>query len=825
MTTDDMEKRVLQLFDAAQDIPSDVRADWLREQAGEDTALLTRLEGLLAADASAANVLRTGGAKQAFKDEVGTVKRAGAYRVTDLIGRGGMGDVYKGQRDQGDFEHEVAIKVIKPGLLSKSVEARLKAERQILADLNHPNIARLFDGGELEDGSPYIIMEYIEGEPVTHWVEAQKLSLLDRLWLFCDLCRAVQYAHQNLIVHRDITPSNVLVTKEGVIKLIDFGIAKPQDVFVDTGQDLQVPSSEFVGSKPSLASLSFTPGYAAPERAEGAKPNILSDIFSLGKLLAHIIPDERTKRDLRAIVSKATKEKPAERYVSVDNLRDEVVRYLNDYPVEAVHGGRGYRFSKFFKRRWLTVISVSVVAAGLVGGLAVTTGLYKEAEAARVEADDRFEDVRELANFMLFDLYDELEVVPGNTKAMSKLADEAQEYLDGLSRSAQADIGLRLEAASGLNRVAGILGSPVTKSLGRRADSREVYKVSYERLEALHEEAPENPEVKRALAEAAFDNSIFQYIAENVSEPCFMFAEESVRLYDELIAEFDDEADHIARAYSMINTARPLFYMGREEESLARYAALELKVLALLESAEDKLAARRLAGQFYSERANTTTLRIVDLPRVSDPEFESLGLSDFTLPLGYAKTGIEYLEAVIAANSEAVSSDIGHLAKGYFRLGQIYARAQESKLSEDALLVSQRYLESLLQNDPDNRQSLRLLIAVRTQLAQALWRLSKTNEAVALNGKILATYQDLRDAEPDSPGHIRDFGTAYMLAANADEEAGDFEEMCRKLNLGRLQFVELEERFSIADSDRVAFFDPLKAKVQECIADGRLKDE
>ena len=823
MTTDDMEKRVLQLFDAAQDIPSDVRADWLREQAGEDTALLARLEGLLAADAAAANVLRTGGAKQAFEDEVGTVKRAGAYRVTDLIGRGGMGDVYKGQRDQGDFEHEVAIKVIKPGLLSKSVEARLKAERQILADLNHPNIARLFDGGELEDGSPYIIMEYIEGEPVTHWVEAQKLSLPDRLWLFCDLCRAVQYAHQNLIVHRDITPSNVLVTKEGVIKLIDFGIAKPQDVFVDTGQDLQMPSSEFVGSKPSLASFSFTPGYAAPERAEGAKPNILSDIFSLGKLLAHIIPDGRIKRDLRAIVSKATEANPAERYVSVDNLRDEVVRYLNDYPVEAVHGGGGYRFSKFFKRRWLTVTGVSAVAAGLVGGLAVTTGLYKEAEVARVEADGRFEDVRELANFMLFDLYDELEVVPGNTKAMSKLADEAQAYLEVLSKSGRADLNLQLEAASGLNRVANILGSPAQKSLGRRAESRAVFKSSYDRLKALYKENPDNPDITRALAQSAFDNNVFQYIAEDISETSFAFAEESVRLYDALLALDNNEADRIARVLSAISAARPLIYMEREDESLSRYDALEGEVMALVSTAEDEVAAMRMAASYYAERGNSTTLYVANTLKRAAANGEEETEGDYTLAIEHLLKAIEYLEVINERDADNVASNLDQLGKTYFRLGLAYAWAKEHQSSEEVLVKSEDYFNALLRNDPENRQALRLVIAVRTQRAQALWRLSRVEESIAINEEIITIYQELREAEPDSAGHVRDFGSAYLLAGNAYAEAGDFREMCNKFNLGRLQFIELEERFGIVESDRRAFLDPLTANVQRCKDEGLLE--
>jgi len=721
----------------------------------------------------------------------------------------------------------VAIKVIKPGLVSESIEARLKTERQILADLNHPCIARLFDGGELEDGSPYIIMEYIEGEPITEWTEKRSLSLADRLWLFCDLCRAVQYAHQNLIVHRDITPSNVLVTEKGALKLIDFGIAKPQDVLTskEDADDKVSGRSAAVSGPPSLASLSFTPGFAAPERGRGAQPNILSDIFSLGRLLEHLVPKAQSNRDLQAIVRQATKEDPADRYASVDNLRDEIVRYLDGYAIEAREGGGLYRFAKLFKRRWLPM-TVGLGAAGaLVAGLIVTTGLYQQAETSRAEADQRFEDVRELAGFMLFYLYDELSDVPGNTHAMSKLADEAQAYLEVLSKSDRASLDLQIEAASGLNRIANILGSPAQKSLGRRAESREIFKSSYERLKKLYKENPDNSDITRALAQSAFDNSIFQYIAEDISETSFAFAEESVHLYDVLIAHDGYEADRIARVQSAISAARPLIYMAREDESLSRYNALEREVLTLVSTAEDETAAMRMAASYYAERGNSTILHVANFLKRAAANGEEGVEGDYTLAIQHIMKAIEYLKIINEKNTDNVASDLEQLGKAYFRLGLAYAWAGEHQSSEEALVESEEYLNALLRNDPENRQVLRLVIAVRTQRAQALWRLSRVVEAIAINEEILATYQELRESEPDSAGHIRDFGSAYLLAGNAYAQAEEFREMCNKFNLGRLQFLELEERFGITDVDRRAFLDPLITNVQRCKDENLLETE
>tara|TARA_R110002020_G_scaffold223900_1_gene433198 strand:- start:43990 stop:46371 length:2382 start_codon:yes stop_codon:yes gene_type:complete len=456
MSTPDLDTLAMALFAEALDQPSDTRRDWITQQAGDNTALRDRALELLAADGSGNMSLKTGGAG-ADAAQPPAPERIGAYRITGLIGQGGMGAVYEGERASGDFAHKVAIKIIRPGVLSDALIARFRRERQILADLTHAHIARLLDGGELEDGSPYIIMEFIDGQPITVWADEQGLGIDDRLWLFSDACAAVRHAHQNLIVHRDITPSNVLVTQGGQVKLIDFGIAKPND--------LDALAAEPGAGSASLISLSFTPGFAAPERAQGAGTNTLSDVYSLGKLLDALMEDMSPPADITAIIDRATQVDPASRYPSVDALMEDVQNFRTDQPVEAREGGAGYRIAKFLKRRRLVAAGTTLAFVGLATALGITLTQYNRAEAARRETDYRFQQVRTLAKSLMFDVYDKIDLVPGSTAAKVELAEAAQAYLDSLAADARASDELRIETASGLVRLSDIQGTPGFSSL------------------------------------------------------------------------------------------------------------------------------------------------------------------------------------------------------------------------------------------------------------------------------------------------------------------------------------------------------------------------
>lgn len=494
-----LEQQALALLSEALEQNSADRTEWLTVRTGSNVALKDRVLALLQADGDGSGVLRTGGASRDVGD-LPAPERAGPYKITDLIGRGGMGAVYKGERDTGDFDQVVAIKVIKPGVLNDSLIARFERERQILADLTHPNIARLLDGGALNDGSPYFAMEYVDGDPITDWVEDQKLNLADKLWLFRDVCSAVRYAHQNLIVHRDITPSNVLVTNAGTVKLIDFGIAKPQ------ADDAPAQMTSDPTGK-SLASLSFTPGYGAPERAEGAPSNTLSDVFSLGKLLETLLQGETVNLDLNAIVAKAIAQLPADRYASVDALSEDLSNLSRGYPVEARGDGAGYRFSKFLRRN-RTAVSLGVIAAiGLIGALAVTTFQYNRAELALERANARFDQARDLSSTVIFDVYDEFSKVSGTLEPRRRLADIVDTYVRTLADDASAPQDIQFDVGVLSLRLADIYGGLGLANLGETDKSFELLLIAQEKLNGVIDQDPENITalaellmVKRSLA-------------------------------------------------------------------------------------------------------------------------------------------------------------------------------------------------------------------------------------------------------------------------------------------------------------------------------------
>lgn len=488
MTDLSLDREALQLFEAFLEAePGDDEA-WLATRTAGRPALLARLRTLIDAEATVA--LLTGGAVANMDKEGPAPTRLAGYAISERIGAGGMGSVYLAKRDRGDFDHLAAIKIIRPGLLSQRLVDRFRRERQILAKLRHPNIAQLFDGGETEDGSPYIIMEYVEGKPLLGWAEATNASRKDRIDKLLQACAAVAFAHANLIVHRDITPSNVMVTADGVVKLIDFGIARPAGV-----NDPAPPPPSSVSSG-SLHTLSLTPGYAAPERMMGAEPTTTADVYSLGKLAEKLLDVGSEDREFAAIIARATAHAPQDRYASVDLLAAEIKAWRDGYPVAAFNAGRGgYAFSKFIGRHkraaWATGLGVALVLAAFVG-----TGVaFFRAESAREAEARRFQEVRELANYLLFDLNEQLRSIPGNTTARASLAEKAQTYLDALVTTPNADRQLRLETARGLVRLAEIQASPLERNLGLNRFATENLQKARTMLAGIRKEFGDAPEV------------------------------------------------------------------------------------------------------------------------------------------------------------------------------------------------------------------------------------------------------------------------------------------------------------------------------------------
>lgn len=560
MTTDQFERRALQLFEEALARPEAEQEAYVIAATPDDIDLRGRVLSLLAVESSDGDALRTGGAGR-DAEEMEPPERVGAYKVTDLIGQGGMGAVFAAERDTGDFEHKVAIKIVRPGVLSDALIERFQRERQILADLSHPNIARLFDGGELPDGAPYMIMEYVDGEPISDFANSRGLDLDARLALFRDACAAVRYAHQNLIIHRDITPSNVLVTDAGQAKLIDFGIAKPHAAGGEGG----------VTAGPSLASMSFTPGFAAPERATGAPANTLSDVYSLGKLLDVLTAGQAGRgAELDAIISRASALGTDERYPSVDALMEDLDNLRQGYSVNAVGGGAGYRLGKFISRRRFAVGAGVAVFAALTGALIVSLNLYSQAETARREADARFDEVRDIASTMMFDIYDEIDVVPGTVEAKRTLAEAAQIYLDSLSSDARAEPDLLYDVARGRLRLAQIVGTPGFSSFAEFDDAGHYLDEAEAIVKSLLETQPEDPDTLHLAADLAFEQSDHQLFVYSDPEASLARMDEAEAYLDrELAIRPDDYAARLLKQTMCSSRATLLYRAGEGEEAVS----------------------------------------------------------------------------------------------------------------------------------------------------------------------------------------------------------------------------------------------------------------
>ncbi len=410
-------QRLQDLYERAISLTVDERPRFLATACSDDPALQREVESLLAADsqweprvtAAIDAVFSTAFARTAVNGRA----HIGPYRVVRELGRGGMSTVYLAERDDNQYLMQVAVKVIKRGMETEEVVQRLRQERQILASLSHPNIARLLDGGSTDDGLPYFVMEHIDGEPIDLYCQRRGLSLLSRVELFREVCAAVLYAHQNLVIHRDIKPSNLLVTQLGVPKLLDFGIAK----LLDPGL---LPGSQ---ARTAPGVIALTPEFASPEQMRGEPLSTATDIYSLGVVLYLLLTDRhphalegRTLQDLERLIRttspprpstvavaerapllrgdldtillKALHQDPQQRYASVEQLSEDLRRYRDGLPVLARPDALGYRMGKFVRRHRAGVIAAGLVAMSLLGGILATVRQARIAERARERAEE-----------------------------------------------------------------------------------------------------------------------------------------------------------------------------------------------------------------------------------------------------------------------------------------------------------------------------------------------------------------------------------------------------------------------------------------------------
>lgn len=794
MTTgsDSLEAKALALFESSLDQPSNERAQWISSQT-DDATLREKALKYLSRDESDSVAFNTGGAMHDTLDDTAIPDLIGAYKITGLIGRGGMGSVYRGERASGDFDHDVAIKVVRPGAMSDKLVARFQTERQTLAKLIHPHIARLYDGGTLDGGAPYIVMEFIDGLPITEWADGKNLSQEHRLKLFQDVCSAVSYAHQNLIIHRDITPSNVLVDKDGNVKLIDFGIAKPFD------EDAAATDMAY-----SLASMSFTPGFAAPERSKGAGANTLSDIYSLGKLMIALIKGTENDKDLQAIADKATQIDPETRYSSTDALMDDLRCYEHGFPIGARSNSGFYRFAKFVGRHKIGSVLATGALLGLVTAFALTAVQYKQAEQARIDANNRFEEVRELANFMLFDLYDQLRTVPGNTQSLTDIADKSRLYLDTLSESQNASSALDLETLIGYKRLSDVTGNPVTANLGRRTEAKDLLEKAYSGLEKLHNENPEDTAITRAFADAAYSFSVYKFIADDETKFTKIYAKQAANLYRSIREQNKNtEHDDIYFYKSELQAARTYYWDDKGEEGIVILKSLAQDVDKYVADHPDSPAAKGISAAINSE----TGLSIS---------------SHYSVNGGDVNDAIPYIDRAIATQISLIESapedfvTRRNIIGNYYKRALIYSGLENNEKMLKDLVLADEILTDLLRKDPDDNGLKRIALSVWELKSKTFSRLGRHSEALALGQKNLDTHTQLVKNEPDSPGRAREFGNAQASLAQSLKLANEITKSCEMYKQAFETWTMIGERWTLTEFDKKDVIPKLETAVSSC---------
>lgn len=483
---------------------ADRRAGWLDALAADEPQIAAELRDLLDDHRVLASrrFLEDG---PALPGVAAAGQTLGAYTLVSQIGQGGMGTVWLAERSDGRFDRRAAIKFLGIALGDGS-EQRFRREAGILARLNHPNIAQLADAGVTATGQAYLVLEYVEGDPIDAYCDRLALDVKSRVRLFLDVLAAVAHAHAHLIVHRDLKPPNIFISRGGTPKLLDFGIARVIDVAADPTLTLQ---------------RVLTPEYASPEQVRGLAPATTSDIYSLGGVLYRLLTgraphaiepgapsleaaictaeptpprrlDPRVPADLDAVVRKALRKPPDERYQSVEAFAEDLRAFLEHRPVRARSGTVWYATRRFARRYWVPVVATALIVVSLAAGLLV-------AERERRLADQRFNQLRQLAgNVIRFDT--EIRDLPGSTAARQRLVSISLAYLEGLAAETQGDVALMRELAEAYNRIARVQGVPTESNLGQTAAAE----ASLEKADALLDRViAARPADRPALARSA----------------------------------------------------------------------------------------------------------------------------------------------------------------------------------------------------------------------------------------------------------------------------------------------------------------------------------
>jgi tetratricopeptide (TPR) repeat protein len=743
--------RAKELFQAVLERPLPERAAYLAERVAGDQELLAAVETLLRAFGETAGTAASP-ARHFLKEG----DHIGRYAILRRVGTGGMGSVYAAARVDRTYRRLVAIKVVNPGMDSQAILGRFLRERQMLAGLDHPNIARLLDGGTTDDGLPYLVMEYVEGTPIDEHCDRHGLSVSERLKLFVILCHAVQHAHRNLIVHRDVKAANILVTAQGVPKLLDFGIAKllRPDVWE---QNTALTCTQMAP---------MTPEYASPEQLRGEPITTSSDIYSLGVLLygmltgrlpyqlrSHSPPElllaicekppirpsdavmlgngatpeqrsapregspERLRRrlrgDLDVVLLTALRKEPQRRYASAERFADDIERHLAKRPVRARKDTLLYRAGKLITRHKAGSLAALLAVFAL---LATTVVAVRQ----RSRAEQRFNDVRRLANFVVFEFDDAIR--GGETAARKTALAKGLEYLNRLAELSGGDPSLQRELIRGYLKIGDVQGNPYTPNLGDTQGAERSYRRALELAEGLAKASPSDMTPERDVAVA------------------------HLRLGD-LAALGGDRREALERFRSADRTLRSLISRGGGWRQEALEAASRVGFV------ESQLGDSSGALASYSRALDLAQAwRSADPSNLQARKGHALALEKVGQTLagsGKVAEGLEKMRQAVAIYEELSAAQPGNstarhdLAAHSMVLGDVLAEAGRTGEAVESYRGALRMAQQLTRDDPQNKQYQRDLHLVLGRLAESLVKSGQMAEARATTARALAVLRPL----------------------------------------------------------------------------------
>lgn len=726
------QRRVAELFAAVLEKGPKEQTVFLKKECGEDAAMLAEIRELLGAfseaqanDFMSAPALESEAEYLAEDEEtdarIGQV--LGRYKIVEKIGAGGMGAIYLAERSDAEIEKRAAVKIIKRGMDTDAILRRFRNERQILANLEHPNIAHLLDAGTTVDALPFFVMEYIDGMPIDEYCQTNNLSETERLELFRKVCAAVSFAHQKLIVHRDLKPSNILVSAEGEPKLLDFGIAK------------LLNSSEANQTQTNMRVL--TPAYASPEQQRGEIVSTASDVYSLGLILAEMlevqsskfkaqsstsnseIKDQKSKlkdqnlnRDLQNILAKSLREDTARRYQSVEQFSEDVRRYLSGLPVTARQDSFSYRASKFIQRNRVAAAIAVLFVVSLIGGLAATYWQFRQAQSERARAERRFNDVRGLVNTFLSELNDEMVKVPGNTAARKLLVQRTLEYLDNASRESGDDAALKRELATAYIKIGDLQGNSYYQNFGDTSAALASYQKALDILESLVQINSSDAETKIQLAKG----------------------------YESTGDVLWDKGD--------INATRDNYQKA-------------LKIVEQVAAKSEDKETQIYLAQLYTALGDIEYL--IDAPC----------FKDISAALEYLHKGLAIRERLLAVEPDNKVINIS-LDQSYHRLTNIYHVKGDFASEFEFLQKDKAITEKLLAAYPKEPNRKRAVWALYAQFERYLIDAGDFKQAAEYAAKSMALREEIYNADKTEVRARRDLAFGYYSSAILQTETGDF---------------------------------------------------